>query len=129
MAQLGPPFGAVEPSGGMSIWKRSLQPSRKLSRHGRLIKAAKRIARRAVHHTCQEADKEVYKNIDPKSSQVYRLANQFRRDNANAVANKPMKNDAGDMSVSEDSMRKAWLEHYQRRLNAELDCDPKPPDW
>ena len=41
--------------------------------------AAKRIARRAVHHACQEADKEVYKNIDPKSSELYRLANQLNR--------------------------------------------------
>ena len=30
--------------------------------------AAKGIARRAVHHARQEADMEVYKNIDPKSS-------------------------------------------------------------
>ena len=37
--------------------------------------AAKCIARRAVHHARQEADKEVYKNIDSKSSEVYRLAN------------------------------------------------------
>ena len=32
--------------------------------------AAKRIARHAVHHACQEADKEVCKNIDPKSSEL-----------------------------------------------------------
>ena len=31
--------------------------------------AAKRNARHAVHHACQEADK-VYENIDPKSSEV-----------------------------------------------------------
>ena len=43
--------------------------------------AAKRIARCAVHHARQEADKEVYKNIDPKSSELYRLANQFRKEN------------------------------------------------
>ena len=40
--------------------------------------AAKRIARRAVHHVRLKADKEVYRNIDPKSSELYRLANQFR---------------------------------------------------
>ena len=34
-----------------------------------------------------------------------------------------MKNDAGEMSVSEDSKWKAWLEHYQRLLNAEFDWD------
>ena len=69
--------------------------------------AAKRIARRAVHHARQEVDKEVYKNIDPKSSELYRLANQFRKENADVVGNKPVKNDAGDMSISDDSKQKA----------------------
>ena len=32
--------------------------------------AAKRNARHAVHHARQEADKKVYENIDPKSSEV-----------------------------------------------------------
>ena len=32
--------------------------------------AAKCIARRAVHHARKEADKEVYKNIDSKSSEL-----------------------------------------------------------
>ena len=86
--------------------------------------AAKRIARLAVHHARQEADKEVYKNIDPKSSELYRLANQFRKENADVVGDKPMKNDAGEMSMSDDSKQKAWLEHYQRLLNAEFDWDP-----
>ena len=35
--------------------------------------AAKRNARHAVHHARQEADKKVYENIDPKSSEVYAL--------------------------------------------------------
>ena len=65
--------------------------------------AAKRIARRAVHHARHEADKEVYKNIDPKSSELYRLANQFRKENADVVGDKPVKNDAGEMSMSDDS--------------------------
>ena len=73
---------------------------------------AKRIARRAVHHARHEADKEVYKNIDPKSSELYRLANQFRKENADVVGDKPVKNDAGEMSMSDDSKQKAWLQHY-----------------
>ena len=52
--------------------------------------AAKGIARRAVHHARHEADKEVYKNIDPKSSELYRLANQFRKENADVVGDKPV---------------------------------------
>ena len=31
---------------------------------------------------------------------------------------------AGEMSMSEDSKQKAWLEHYQRLLNVEFDWDP-----
>ena len=54
---------------------------------------------------------KVYKNIDPKSLEVYRLANQFKRENTDVVGDKPVKNDAGEMSLSEDSKRKAWLEH------------------
>ena len=77
-----------------------------------------------MHHACQEADKEVYKNIDPKSSELYRLANQFRKESADVVGHKPVKNDAGEMSMSDDSKQKAWLEHYQRLLNAEFDWDP-----
>ena len=42
-----------------------------------LYDAAKRISRQVVHHARQEADK---KTIDPKYSEVYRLANQFRRE-------------------------------------------------
>ena len=58
--------------------------------------AAKCIARRAVHYAHQEADQEVYKIIDPKSSELYRLANQFRKENADVVGDKPVKNDAGE---------------------------------
>ena len=47
-------------------------------------------------------NKEVYKNIDSKSLELYRLANQFRKENADVVGDKPMKNDAGEMSVSDD---------------------------
>ena len=54
----------------------------------------------------------------------YRLANQFRRENTDVVGDKPVKNDAGEMSMREDSKQKAWLEHYQRLLNVEFDWDP-----
>ena len=39
--------------------------------------AAKCIIRHALHHAHQEANKKPYENIDPKSSEVYRLANHF----------------------------------------------------
>ena len=42
-------------------------------------------------------------------------------ENPDVVGDKPMKNDAGEMSMSEDSKQKACLEHYQRVLNVEFD--------
>ena len=47
---------------------------------------------------------------------------QESRENTDVVGDKPVKNDAGDMSMSKDSKQKAWLE--QRLLNIEFDWDP-----
>ena len=53
------------------------------------------------HNTCEN-------NLE----EVYHLTNQFRRENADVVGDKPVKNDAGEMS--KDTKMKACLEHYQR---------------
>ena len=123
--------GVVKPGGGMNTWKRPLLQKWKAFKAWKAGKgtrasydAVKRNARHAVHHARQEADKKVYENIDSKSSEVYRLANQFRRKNTDVVGDKSVKNDAGEMSMSKDSKQKAWLEHYQRLLNIEFDWDP-----
>ena len=57
---------------------------------------AKRISRRVVHHARHEADKVVYEGIDHKSSDIFRLANQMRKENVDVVGEKPVKNDTGD---------------------------------
>ena len=101
VAQLGHTVGVVKPGGGMNTWKRLLLPSGKLSRPGRLVKAL-------GHHTMQPNEmpdiqctmlvkkptRKVYETIDSKSSEVYRLVNQFRRENTDVIGNKPVKNDA-----------------------------------
>ena len=35
-----------------------------------------------------------------------------------------MKNDGGEMSMSNDSKQKAWLEHYRQHLNVVFDWEP-----
>ena len=57
------------------------------------------IARHAVNHACHGADKKVQENIDPKSSEVYCLANQFRRKNA-VDGDKLVKNDHQTVGVN-----------------------------
>ena len=110
----------------MSMWKRPLLPSGKLSRPRRLVKAL-------GHHLmqpntlpgmqCTMLIKKLTRRFTRILPEVFRncpLANQFRREDADVVGDKPVKNDAGEMSVSEDSRQK----HYQRLLNVEFDWDP-----
>ena len=131
VAQLGHTVGVVKPGGGMNMWKRPLLPRGQLSRPGRLVKAV-------GHHMMQPNEmpdmqctmlvkkptRRSTRVLTPKSSEVYLLANQFRRVNTDVVGDKPVKNDAREMSMSEDSKQKARLEHYQRLLNVEFDWDP-----
>ena len=60
-----------------------------------------------MHHARQEANKKAYEKIDPRSSEVYGLANQFRGEKTVVVDGKSVKNDAGEMSMSEDTKQKA----------------------
>ena len=86
----------------------------------------KRISRCGVHHASNEADKVVYEGIDHKSSDIFRLANQMRKENVDVVGDKPVKNDTGEMSMSEEAKQNAWAEHYERLLNVELEGPPIP---
>ena len=85
---------------------------------------AKGISRLVVHHALHEADKVVYDGIDHKSSDIFRFANQLRRENCDVVGDKPVKNDAGGMSMSEEAKQNAWAEHYKRLINVEFDWNP-----
>ena len=85
---------------------------------------AKRISKRVVHHAHHEADKVVYDGIDHMSSDIFRLANQMRKENVDVLGDKPVKKDAGEMSMSEEAKQNAWAEHYERLLYVEFDWDP-----
>ena len=77
-----------------------------------------------VHHARHEADKVVYDGIDHKSSDIFSLTKQMRKENVDVVGDKPVKNDAGEMSMSEEAKQNVWAEHYERLLNVEFDWDP-----
>ena len=114
MAQQSPIYGDVKLGGGIRKKMMPSQPSAKLSKHGRLANAHEhhitaRISRRVVHHARHEADKMVDDVIDHKSSDFFRLANQMRKENVDVVGDKPVKNDAGEMSMCEEQCRMCWL--------------------
>ena len=86
---------------------------------------AKRASNRAVHEAKSEAEKVALQKIDPKSADIYRLAKQMRRDNQDVMGEKPVKNDAGQLSLDEEAKRAAWKEHYERLLNVEFPWNPE----
>ena len=48
----------------------------------------------------------------------------MRKENVDVVGDKPVKNDAGEMSMSEEAKQNVWAEHYERLLNVEIDWAP-----
>ena len=87
MAQQSPTDGDVILGGGIRKWMMPSQPSAKLA--GKCTRASynttKRISRHVVHHARHEADKVVYDGIDRKSSDIFSLANQMRKENVDVV--------------------------------------------
>ena len=62
---------------------------------------------------------------DARSGDVYRLAKQMRHDNQDVMGEKPVKNDAGQLSLDKESKKEAWKEHYERLLNVEFPWNPE----
>ena len=86
---------------------------------------AKRTSNRAVHQARSEAEKVALQKTDPRSGDVYRLAKQMRRDNQDVMGEKPVKNDADQLSLDEEAKKEAWREHYERLLNVEFPWNPE----
>jgi len=51
--------------------------------------AAKSISNHAVYRAISDAEKGALEIIDPKSADIFRLANQMRRDNRDVLGEKP----------------------------------------
>ena len=64
-------------------------------------------------------------SLDARSGDVYRLAKQMCRDNQDVMGEKPVKNNAGQLSLDEESKKEAWKEHYERLLNVEFPWNPE----
>ena len=86
---------------------------------------AKRTSNCVVHQAKSEAEKVALQKIDARSGDVYQLAKQMRRDNQDVMGEKPVKNNAGQLSLDEESKKEAWKEHYERLLNVEFPWNPE----
>ena len=86
---------------------------------------AKGTPNRVVHQAKSEAEKVALQKIDARSGDVYQLAKQMGRDNQDVMEEKPVKNDAGQLSLDEESKKEAWKEHYERLLKVEFPWNPE----
>ena len=53
------------------------------------------------------------------------MACQIRHENVDVVGEKPVRDDAGELSLTDAAKQKAWLQHYERLLNVEFEWDPQ----
>ena len=79
------------------------------------------MAKRVVWQAKLDAEKDKFANISPNDGSVFKLAKQMDSSNQDVVGEKCVKNDAGELSLSEEEKMKAWVEHYARLLNVEFE--------
>ena len=115
-----PPKSKCKFTPHLKVWKLK-DPQTKLSRPGRLVKAL-------GHHTMQPnalPDMQctmLVKKPTIRSTKILTPSLQKSTALLTSLEERMLmlvtvKIDAGEMSMSEDSKQKAWLEHYQRLLN------------
>lgn len=82
---------------------------------------AKRLAKHTVWRAKSAAEEEQFRDISPEGDGVFRIAKQMDRSNQDVIGEKCVKNDAGELSLSDEDKMAAWVEHYTRLLNVEFD--------
>ena len=82
---------------------------------------ARRQAKREVYHAKSAAEKEKFARVSLNDASVFRIAKQMDRSNQDILGENCIRNDAGELAITDDDKLKAWVEHYARLLNVEFD--------
>ena len=69
------------------------------------------------------AEGEKFSNIAPNYTGIFKLAKQMDKTNQDVVGEKCVRNDAGELSLSDEEKMMAWVEHYTRLLNVEFEWE------
>ena len=67
---------------------------------------------RVVWLVKSEDERGVFADISPTGDGVFRLAKQMDRTNQDVVGDKCVRNDAGELSLSDEDKMKAWVEAW-----------------
>ena len=82
---------------------------------------AKRVSKHVVWLAKSEAEKEAFAHISPNGNEIFHIAKQMDKTNEDVVGEKCVKNDAGELSLSDEQKMKSWVEYYNSLLNVEFE--------
>ena len=86
---------------------------------------AKRAAKAAVYIAKRDAQTEQFASINNNNDKkrIFKLAKKLKRDSADIIGDKCVRNDEGRLALTVDDKLKAWQSHYDKLLNEEFAWD------
>ena len=82
---------------------------------------SKRVAKRLVWLAKSEAERDAFSAITSDRNEIYNLARQIDSHNRNVIGDKCVRNDAGELTLSDAQKMNVWVEHQKRLSNVEFD--------
>ena len=82
---------------------------------------AMRVSKHLVWSAKSETEKEAFAHTSPIGNEIFHIAKQMEKTNQDVVGEKCVKNDAGELSLSDGQKIKSWIEYYSRLLNVEFE--------
>ena len=89
---------------------------------------AKRVSKHVVWLAKSEAEKEAFAHISPNGNEIFHIAKQMDKTNQDVVGEKCVKNDAGELSLSDEQKMKSWVDYYNILLKVEFEWTSDTPD-
>ena len=84
-------------------------------------KSAKHVAKHAVWLPKSEAETEEFATVSPDGEGVFRISKHMDCTNQDVIGENCVRNDAGELALTDDDKMKAWVEHYAKLLNVEFE--------
>ena len=71
--------------------------------------------------TCLALEAGLFDTVYPDGDCVFCIAKQMDRTNLDVIGENCVRNDAGELALSDDDKMKAWVEHYARLIKVEFE--------
>ena len=84
---------------------------------------AKRVAKKKVYAAKKKAEEVQFANVASDKedrNQLFKIARQMVKTNADVVGDKCVTNDDGELACTDSEKLSAWKQHYEKLLNKEF---------